>query len=313
VEAAKIREGDSVVRKSYGSDLIFQVMCVDCDGPGEPRARLKGLNVRLVADAPVSDLELADERAVIELRRETMRQSAELVRAARMRMQQEEQARSKKERRRSVFGLARALGAAATADDRFSLPGKVLHIDGDADYLRDCMRYYKDLGVPAVGKHIKPEHQADAVENLLAEVSPDVLVLTGHDALKRKGSDRAMMSSYWNSEHYVNAVRRARRYENDLDGLVIVAGACQSFYEALIEAGANFASAPERVLIHCMDPVLIAERIVNTPVDEMVLADQAVDGTITKRPGMGGVQTRGKMRVSIPRTALGVNGAGRAR
>ena len=61
------------------------------------------------------------------------------------------------------------------------------------------------------------------------------------------------------------------------------------------------------------DPVLIAERIVNTPVDEMVLADQAVDGTITKRPGMGGVQTRGKMRVSIPRTALGVNGAGRAR
>ena len=151
MEAAKIREGDSVVRKSYGSDLIFQVMCVDCDGPGEPRARLKGLNVRLVADAPVSDLELADERAVIELRRETMRQSAELVRAARMRMQQEEQARSKKERRRSVFGLARALGAAATADDRFSLPGKVLHIDGDADYLRDCMRYYKDLGVPAVG------------------------------------------------------------------------------------------------------------------------------------------------------------------
>ena len=150
VETAKIREGDSVVRKSCSSDLIFRVMCVDCDGPGG-WARLKGLNVRLVADAPVSDLELADERAVIELRRETMRQSAELVRAARMRMQQEEQARSKKERRRSVFGLARALGAAATADDRFSLPGKVLHIDGDADYLRDCMRYYKDLGVPAVG------------------------------------------------------------------------------------------------------------------------------------------------------------------
>lgn len=306
----RIRVGDNVVRKSYGSDLIFQVECVDCDDTGQPKARLKGLTVRLVADAPLSDLQRAEDRVLIDLRRDSMRQSAEMVQTVRARREVEEYARNREVRRRTVRSVLRG---DVTADDRFNLPGKVLHLDGDADYLRDCMRYYKELGVPAVGKHVKPEEQADMVEQLLAEVSPDVLVLTGHDALKRKGSDRSVMVSYWNSENYVNAVRRARRYENDLDGLVIVAGACQSFYEALIEAGANFASAPQRVLIHCMDPVLIAERIVNTPVDEMVAADIAVDGTITKRPGLGGVQTRGKMRSSVPRTAIGVNGTGKLR
>ena len=64
----------------------------------------------------------------------------------------------------------------------------MLHIDGDSDYLRDCMKYYKELGVPAVRKHIAPEEQASAVDALLREHSPDVLVLTGHDALKKKNS-----------------------------------------------------------------------------------------------------------------------------
>ena len=171
-----------------------------------------------------------------------MRQSAELVRAARMRMQQEEQARSRR-RRRSVFGLARVLGG---CDSRrpFYLPGKCSTLMATR-ILRDRMRYYKDLGVPAVGNN-KPEHQADAVENLLAEVSPDVLEFQG-DALKRKGSDRASVELL-EPEHYVNAVRRARRYENDLDGPVIVAGHA-SRPKALMKPAP--APAPRRVtLLH---------------------------------------------------------------
>ena len=38
-------------------------------------------------------------------------------------------------------------------------------------------------------------------------------------------------------------------------------GACQSFYEALIEAGANFASSPARILIDFVDPLIVAENI----------------------------------------------------
>jgi len=300
---SRIREGDIVTRKSYGGDVFFQVIRVDSYTVGDAIATLKGLNMRLLADAPVSDLAVVDERELLDFKRKTVRESAEHLRAVRVRRITEEQARHRKERRRSRGGVS-------LAEDVFDLPGRVLHIDGDADYLRDCMKYYKELGVPAVGKHIAPEEQASAVDALLREHSPDVLVLTGHDALKKKNSDRASVSSYWNSGYYIDSVHRARNHEMDKDGLVIVAGACQSFYEALMEAGANFASSPGRVLIHCLDPVLLAERVVNTPVDEIVKIEDAIENTITKRPGVGGVQTRGKLRSSMPKTPMGVFGAG---
>lgn len=299
----RIREGDIVTRKSYGGDVFFQVIRVDSYAVGDATATLKGLNMRLLADAPISDLSIVEERQLLDFKRKVMRESAEHLRTVRVRRITEEQTRYKKERRRSR-------GAATLAEDIFDLPGRVLHIDGDADYLRDCMKYYKELGVPVVGEHVPPQDQTAAVGPLLDEHSPDVLVLTGHDALKKKNSDRASMSSYWNSEAYVNAVRVARQHEMDKDGLVIIAGACQSFYEALMEAGANFASSPGRVLIHCLDPVLLAEKVVNTPVEEIIRIEEAIENTITKRPGVGGIQTRGKMRTSMPKTPMGVFGAG---
>lgn len=299
----RIREGDIVTRKSYGGDVFFQVISIESYVVGDAIATMKGLNMRLLADAPVSDLALVDERELLDFKRKTVRESAEHLRTVRVRRITEEQTRHRRERRRSRGGVS-------LAEDIFNLPGRVLHIDGDSDYLRDCMRYYKELGVPAVGKHVPPEEQAGVVAALLKEHSPDVLVLTGHDALKKKNSDRASINSYWNSAFYVESVRIARQHEIDKDGLVIVAGACQSFYEALMEAGANFASSPGRVLIHCLDPVLLAEKVVNTPVEELVRIEDAIENTITKRPGVGGVQTRGKLRTSMPKTQMGVFGAG---
>ena len=38
--------------------------------------------------------------------------------------------------------------------------------------------------------------------------------------------------------------------------LIIVAGACQSHFEALLQAGANFASSPGSVLIHALRSAL---------------------------------------------------------
>jgi spore coat assembly protein len=299
-ERIPFHEGDIVTRKSYGGDLFFRVMRVECYACGEGTATLKGVNVRLLADAPLSDLRLADEHALIDLKRKMMRESGEHLRQVRMRRLNEEQARSKRNRKRTRGG--------SLADDLFEVPGKVLHLDGDTDYLKDCMKYYRDLGVPAVGKHVEPKDQPEHVTSLLMEYSPDVLVLTGHDALKKKSSDRTSVESYWNSGSYIEAVRRARYFEMDRDSLVIIAGACQSFYEALIEAGANFASSPDRVLIHCYDPVLIAEKVVHTPVDEIVRVEDAIENTITKRAGIGGLETRGKLRASMPKTATGLFG-----
>ena len=39
--------------------------------------------------------------------------------------------------------------------DYFYLPAKILHIDGDNEYLEKCLKYYKAHGVFAIGKKIK--------------------------------------------------------------------------------------------------------------------------------------------------------------
>lgn len=68
--------------------------------------------------------------------------------------------------------------------------------------------------------------------------------------------------NYRNSYYFIKSVTEARKLtEKDL---VIFAGACQSYYEALIQAGANFASSPGRILIDFIDPLIVAEKIATT-------------------------------------------------
>ena len=40
-------------------------------------------------------------------------------------------------------------------DDFFYLPAKILHIDGDKEYLNRCLEYYNNKGVLAIGKALK--------------------------------------------------------------------------------------------------------------------------------------------------------------
>lgn len=71
--------------------------------------------------------------------------------------------------------------------------------------------------------------------------------------------------NYRNSRHFIQTVKEARRYEREnYRDLVIFAGACQSYFEALIMAGANFASSPARILIDILDPLIVAEKIAKT-------------------------------------------------
>ena len=73
-------------------------------------------------------------------------------------------------------------------------------------------------------------------------------------------------------------------------------------YEALLDAGANFASSPNRILIHCLDPVLICEKIAYTNIGNIVDIQEAIENTITGTKGIGGLQTRGKYREGYPRS-----------
>ncbi|MCX7712014.1 MAG: sporulation peptidase YabG [Clostridia bacterium] len=183
---------------------------------------------------------------------------------------------------------------------KFTRAGKVLHLDGDKDYLDICIEQYKKLGIEAVGISITEKDQAGAVYDLLQEHKPDILVLTGHDGMIKGESNYQNIDNYRNSKHFIEAVKEARRYEKNPDSLVIFAGACQSLYHQIIDAGANFASAPYRVLIHALDPVLVCQKVALTSIEKVLDPMDIVGNTITGYKGIGGVQTRGKYRIGYP-------------
>ncbi|HHY45690.1 MAG TPA: sporulation peptidase YabG [Firmicutes bacterium] len=288
----KISVGDTVSRKSYGADLLFVVVRIAGDSPKNAKALLRGLNVRLYADAPLSDLVKVSLKEVERIRLNLIKQSKDSARKVFLRRVAEENLY------RYRAGAERPEG-----HEFFELPGKVLHVDGDRDYLRDCLDYYRQLGVPVIGEYVPEERQPSEIMSLLETHLPEIVVLTGHDGLlTKKGADRAGIDSYRTSRFFVEAVRKARRFQPDKDALVIIAGACQSHYEALLAAGANFASSPERVFIHAYDPILVAEKISYTPIDHIVHVYEVVENTITGIKGIGGIETRGKFRLGLPKT-----------
>ena len=65
---------------------------------------------------------------------------------------------------------------------------------------------------------------------------------------------------------------------------------------------ANYASSPERVLIHCLDPVFVCQKVAYTNIGEVVNIQDVVKNTITGVKGVGGVQTRGKCREGYPKS-----------
>jgi len=186
--------------------------------------------------------------------------------------------------------------------DFFEVPGRVLHLDGDKDYLEKCMRSYIQMEVPARGFHVPEKEQPQAIEKILAEYTADILVLTGHDGFVKGTQDFSRVDNYHNSKYFAEAVRTARKLDPSRNGLVIFAGACQSHYESLLEAGANFASSPQRVLIHAFDPVFLVEKIAYTSFTELVSLKDIIENTITGEDGIGGIETHGRFRMGYPKS-----------
>lgn len=118
-------------------------------------------------------------------------------------------------------------------------------------------------------KNIPERKQPFVIGSLLQRYKPDILVITGHDGMIRKGTKFNDLYNYRNSKYFIKAVEEARRQNLEKD-LVIFAGACQSYYEGLMMAGSNFASSPARILIDFMDPLVVAERIAITSQEKFV-------------------------------------------
>lgn len=283
---ADIKIGDVVTRRSYNRDVFFKVVEIYED---KKYATLKGLNVRVLADAPIDDLVLPSSSEVRDYKREYIKKTNESMERIFYRRELE---------RRNRFSR----NGNGESNGFFDVPGTVLHIDGDEEYLELCLTTYKQLGIHADGVCVEEKEQHKRVAQLLMEYNPDILVITGHDGLLKGSRSFNDIESYRNSKYFIEAVKAARRYEPSLDDLVIFAGACQSHYEGILRAGANFASSPHRVFIHALDPVFIIEKVAFTPINKIISARDVIDATITGIKGIGGVETRGKFREGLPRS-----------
>lgn len=186
-------------------------------------------------------------------------------------------------------------------DEYFYIPAKILHIDGDNDYLKRCLKFYDNVGIMAIGKKLNEKDVSGELPELLNKIKPDILIITGHDAYYRKKNDQNDIKNYKNSLNFVKSVKVARSYEKSHEKLIIIAGACQSDYEELIKAGANYASSPKRVNIHALDPAIIATTIALTEKNNEINLIELLNKTKYGKDGMGGIKSNGMMYVGYPR------------
>lgn len=103
--------------------------------------------------------------------------------------------------------------------------------------------------------------------------------------------------NYRNSKYFIQTVKEVRRYDQEHNkNVVVFAGACQSYFEALIMAGANFASSPARILIDFLDPLIVAENVALTDKYKYITIDDISNELRDGKKGIGGVGANGKQR-----------------
>ncbi|AQM60708.1 MULTISPECIES: sporulation peptidase YabG [Clostridium] len=289
--------GDVVVRKSYDKDVTFKVIDIK-DENGKKIYILKGINIRIIADSEKDDLEeVRDDYYGEQDKILNSRVNRSIKNAIASRSMDERKGNSKENK------VVKNQKDTSCKELFFGRPGKILHVDGDKDYMDTCLKVYKQLSLDAVGVSIKEEEQPYKIVDLVKEIKPDIVVLTGHDSVIKNTRNYLDLDNYRNSKFYRDAVKALRDYNSSYDELVIFAGACQSCYECMLDAGANFASSPNRVLIHCLDPVFVCEKIAYTKINEVVSIQDVIENTITGIRGIGGLQTRGKYREGYPKSS----------
>ena len=254
--------GDLVSRISHKHDIVFKIIKLIDDV-----AFLKGVDLRLIADSNIDDLVkvndyVDNDRKIIENNK---------------------------------------LDIKIDRSEYFYLPGKILHIDGDNDYLERCMEFYEDMQLKANGLTLNEIDIPNRIYSLLEKYQPDIVIITGHDAYDLKSGDSNNINNYQNTSSFIKAVKEARKYERSQDKLIIIAGACQSNYEELIKAGANFASSPKRINIHALDPAIIASSLALTDKNQNIDLINLLKKTKYGKDGIGGIITKGMMYVGYPR------------
>ncbi|MGV1061714.1 sporulation peptidase YabG [Clostridium perfringens] len=291
-----MKVGDLVVRKSYSKDITFKIIDIKENEEGITYI-LKGLHIRIIADSKGEDLEKVDDDFAGDKDRSFDSKINDIIKKVILsREHKNNQFMTRGSEEDNINRVEKEKGLV------FGRPGRILHIDGDPSYMETCLKVYKQLNLNAVGIAIAEREQPLKILSLVKEYNPDIVVLTGHDGVLKDSKGMLDLNNYRNSKYFIESVKILRSYNSSYDELVIFAGACQSCYESILEAGANFASSPNRVLIHCLDPVLVCERVAYTRIDEIVSIKDVIENTITGIKGVGGLQTRGKYREGYPKS-----------
>ena len=123
--------GDLVTRNSYNNDTIFKIIDIDSD-----IAYLKGVNIRLEADSPINDLKKDEDKNNIKDDQTFLE--------------------------RFDINLNR--------NEYFYLPGKVVHIDGDEEYLSRCMDFYNKVHVKAFGINLKEDEISSKIRKVILKL-----------------------------------------------------------------------------------------------------------------------------------------------
>ena len=174
----------------------------------------------------------------------------------------------------------------------FYLPGIILHIDSDKNYLEKCLNYYKKHKLKCYSYIYNESEYPNIIEKLIKKHNPDIVVITGHDAYYKKDD------KYKNSIYFEECVKKAISINNDL---IIISGACQSDFISLIKAGSSYASSPSHINIHALDPAIIATYIALSDRDKEIDLKEILSKTKYGSDGIGGIKTNGVMKIGTPR------------
>jgi len=201
-----MKKGDIVTRTSYNRDIIFVIDRILKGADNNSFAILKGVEVRVEADSPLSDLEIIRGS-----------EAKRVIKSIDNRLD---------ERAEEYLAKKRGLGYGGTG----TYTGTILHLDGDRKYSEKSSRFYKKLGLNAVVKNIPEYKQAQVVGSLLNRYKPDILVITGHDAMLRNGTNYNDIHNYRNSKYFINTVIEARKWGANSNKLAIFARRVPKFF-----------------------------------------------------------------------------------
>lgn len=264
-----LKIGDIVARKSYGSDVYFRITDITSKSDGKKVYMLKGLLYRIEADSSEEDLVLQDNDTV---QRDMQRSLSN----------------------ESLNRTTRSSGGYTRFITRFrGTSGRILHVDSSSEYLDMCLKFYKKSGLRVTGKVLSESEQPSRIRAFLESSRADILIVTGHDGIRKNAANLHSLDSYRNSRYYIQSVIEARKYEPNQENLCVFAGACQSYFEGIMNAGANFASSPGRILIHALDPGKVGDRVALTDFRNIVTPEKIAELTESGLKGIGGTRSRG--------------------